>query len=227
MLKFQNRFQKNNHQLPQNFFNSHEFLQQEKKFLEKNSLIKITENDQVIIDIPYSRNDNFCHIQLYSHPFVYLHKTAYQNLKEIIEEAKKQDLKIKIWDCFRPFAVQAFMTDKFPEFVRDGYVSHPNDGIATHVRGIAIDLTLVKNNLDLPMGTQFDSMELKAHHDSPEISAEENFNRQILIKLMTNHGFEIYENEWWHYNLSSPTQYPKIMENFLDLLSNEVKNFLT
>ena len=76
------------------------------------------------------------------------------------------------WLRYRPFEVQAFMADKFPEHVENGYVSHPSEGIATHVRGIAIDLTLIdKNGKDLDMGTGFDEMSEESHHGSKEISA--------------------------------------------------------
>lgn len=59
---------------------------------------------------------------------------------------------------------------------------------------------------------------------------------------MQKSGFEIYKNEWWHYNLKifkydaneeiigaeavADNKYPKIPQGeFLDLLTPEVKNF--
>jgi D-alanyl-D-alanine dipeptidase len=235
--------QENIQSIQEDNFKSTEFLEKEKKFLERNKLSKITKDDDVIIDVPYARVDNFCKMQLYSHPFIYLHEEARDNLVKLVSEAKKLNCKIKIWDGFRPFKVQAFMAQKFPDYVDDGYVSHPKEGIATHVRGIAIDLTLVDANTDkeLDMGTYFDQMDLKAHHGAEALSDEQNHNRDILKNLMIKAGFEIYENEWWHYNLkifdrdnqgeiigaleNEHKKYPKILEDFSELCSVEINEF--
>jgi D-alanyl-D-alanine dipeptidase len=230
-----------------NYFQSSEFLEKEKNFLKKHDLVKIFQDEKILIDyIPYSTNNNFCHEQLYSHPFVYLHQDAFDNLKKASIFAKEKGFKLRIWDAYRPFEAQAFMADKFPKHVENGYVSHPSEGVATHVRGIAIDLTLVdKNGKELDMGTSFDDMSELSHHDSKALSkknkiAEE--NRKILAEIMEKSGFEIYENEWWHYNLKifkydekakiigaeniADKKYPKIPTGeFWDLLTPEVKNF--
>jgi len=228
-------------------FQSTEFLKKEEDFLKKHNLKKITQNEKILIDyVPYATNDNFCHEQLYSHPFIYAHLDAFENLQKASIFAEEKGFKLRIWDAYRPFEAQAFMADKFPEHVENGYVSHPSEGVATHVRGIAIDLTLVdKNGKDLDMGTGFDDMSEQSHHGSRAVSeknkiAEE--NRKILAKIMEKSGFEIYENEWWHYNLkifkydekgeiigaesTADKKYPKIPAGeFFDLLTPEVKNF--
>lgn len=235
--------QVNQEPIEKNYFTSREFLEKEKKFLEKNKLVKITKDDDVIIDAPYARVDNFCKVQLYSHPFIYLHEEAHNNLLKLVNEAKELGYKIKIWDGFRPYKVQAFMAQKFPHYVDDGYVSHPKKGVATHVRGIAIDLTLVdpNTNKELDMGTYFDQMDMKAHHGADGLSDEQNQNRDILKKLMKKTGFEIYENEWWHYNLKifnrdkqgeiigalehEDKKYPRILDDFPELCSKEINEF--
>jgi D-alanyl-D-alanine dipeptidase len=226
------------------YFQSIEFLEKEKVFLKKHDLVKIIHDEKILIDyVPYATKDNFCHQQLYSHPFIYAHQDAFENLQKASKFADEKGFKLRILDAYRPFEVQAFMADKFPEHVENGYVSHPNEGVATHVRGIAIDLTLVdKNGKDLDMGTDFDDMSENSHHGSKEISEEAKKNRQILAEIMQKSGFEIYENEWWHYNLKifkfdekveiigaesiADKKYPKIPEGeFDDLLAPEIKKF--
>jgi len=221
-------------------FQSTEFLEKEKLFLEKHNLVKIIPNEKILIDyVPYATEDNFCHQQLYSHPFIYAHQDAFENLQKASNLAEEKGLKLRIWDAYRPFEVQAFMADKFPEHVEKGYVSHPSEGVATHVRGIAIDLTLVdKKGENLDMGTDFDAMVAESHHGSNNKEAEK--NRKILAEIMQKSGFQIYKNEWWHYNLEifkfdekgeitgaesvADKKYPKIPEGeFLDLLTPEVK----
>ena len=227
------------------YFQSTEFLEKEKSFLEKHNLVKIIQDEKILIDyVPYATKDNFCHQQLYSHPFIYAHRDASENLQKASDLAHEKGFKLRIWDAYRPFEVQAFMADKFPAHVDEGYVSHPSDGIATHVRGIAIDLTLVdKKGENLDMGTDFDAMVAESHHGSKALSEKNKIaekNRQILADIMEKSGFEIYENEWWHYNLKifkkdekgeiigaesiADKKYPKIPQGeFLDLLTPEVK----
>ena len=229
-------------------FQSTEFLKKEKVFLEKHNLVKIIQDEKILIDyVPYATDNNFCHQQLYSHPFIYINRDAFENLQKASKLAEEKGFKIRIWDAYRPFEVQAFMADKFPEHVEKGYVSHPSEGVATHVRGIAIDLTLVdKNGKELDMGTGFDDMSEQSHHGSKAIqekNKEAEKNRKILAEIMEKSGFQIYENEWWHYNLEifkfdekgeiigaesvADKKYPKIPEGeFLDLLSAEIKKFL-
>ena len=229
-------------------FQSTEFLKKEKVFLEKHNLVKIIQDEKILIDyVPYATDNNFCHQQLYSHPFIYINRDAFENLQKASKLAEEKGFKIRIWDAYRPFEVQAFMADKFPEHVEKGYVSHPSEGVATHVRGIAIDLTLVdKNGNELDMGTGFDDMSEQSHHGSKAVSANNKIaekNRKIIAEIMEKSGFQIYENEWWHYNLKifkfdekgeiigaesvADKKYPKIPEGeFLDLLSAEIKKFL-
>jgi D-alanyl-D-alanine dipeptidase len=229
------------------YFQSTEFLEKEKNFLKKHDLVKIIHDKNILVDyVPYATKDNFCHQQLYSHPFIYTHHDAFENLQKASKFADEKGFKLRVWDAYRPFEVQAFMADKFPKHVENGYVSHPNEGVATHVRGIAIDLTLVdKNGKDLDMGTGFDDMSEQSHHGSKALSEKNKIakeNRKILAEIMQKSGFEIYENEWWHYNLKifkyagnseiigaesiADKKYPKIPEGEFDvLLTPEVKKF--
>jgi D-alanyl-D-alanine dipeptidase len=229
------------------YFQSAEFLEKEKAFLAKHTLIKIIQDEKILIDYaPYATKDNFCHQQLYSHTFFYTHRDTHKNLLKASEIAHEKGFRLRIWDAYRPFEVQAFMADKFPEHVKNGFVSNPNEDVATHVRAIAIDLTLVdKNDKELDMGTDFDDMSEQSNHGSSAISENNKIaekNRQILAEIMQKAGFEIYKNEWWHYNLKifkydkktgifsaegvADKKYPKIPEGeFLDLSSLEIKNF--
>lgn len=49
------------------------------------------------------------------------------------------------------------------------------------------------------MGTGFDHFDLKAHTDSPDISAAQRANRQLLVAAMQAEGFANYPMEWWHF----------------------------
>jgi D-alanyl-D-alanine dipeptidase len=174
------------------------------------NLVEITEKKHgVIIDLRYATNDNVCGHKLYSHPFCFLHSDSEKALDKAVELAKAVNLKIKIWDCFRPLEVQKYMFDKFPsDNPNGGFVSNPSGGVIPHCRGAAIDLTLC--NLDgseLEMGTDFDEFSSLAFHGCREISLEAQKNRLTLAGIMSLAGFDFYQNEWWHYQLFNARQY--------------------
>lgn len=225
------------------FYQTSEFSIKEQKFLSHHNLTKILPQDGFLIDkIPYASPNNFCNTQLYSHSFIYLHLATYEKLLIAQKYANQINLKLRLFDGYRPFAVQAFMADKFPHHVRSEYVSHPQDGVATHVRGIAIDLTLCDcDGIDLDMGSAFDEMSPISFHNFKQLSPEIINNRLTLLNIMEKAGFQAYPFEWWHYNLpifkydlnhnfigtitQAQENYPKITDNFIDLLGKDVIEF--
>ena len=71
-----------------------------------------------------------------------------------IDLANKLNLKLKIFDAFRPAEAQWKLWEHTPD---DNFIAHPKKG-SPHSRGVAIDLTLInKNNYELDMGTSFDN----------------------------------------------------------------------
>lgn len=226
------------------FYQTSEFLNKEQNFLSINNLVKISGDKGFLIDkIPYASNNNFCQKQLYSHNFIYLHVDAFEKLIMAQQYAIQENFKIKLFDGYRPYEIQAFMADQFPHHVENGYVSQPKDGVATHVRGIAIDLTLCNSaGVELDMGSSFDEMSKKSFHNYKEFSLTIIKNRQMLLNIMVKAGFQFYPYEWWHYNLpifkydlknnfigtldEAEKKYPKITNCFIDLISDEVKNFI-
>ena len=150
-------------------------------------------------------------------------------LKEVQKEANQMGYGLLVWDAYRPQrAVDNFLrwaaepedgrtkevhypSIKREELLSQGYVAAKS----SHSRGSAIDLTLysLKTNEMLQMGTCFDFMDGKSHHTCETVSKEEKENRQLLCDLMTRHGFVLYENEWWHYNLKEEP-YPETYFDF-------------
>ncbi len=188
------------------------------------NLVEITENDfDVTIDIRYASHNNLCGHPLYSRPFCYLHKSAIEPLKKAIQLTKQQNLKLKIWDCYRPYEVQKYMFDFFKDKMDASmFISDPKNGIKTHCRGVAIDLTLVDvNNQELDMGTYFDEFSIKSFHACKTISTLAQKNRINLLNIMTLAGFNFIPNEWWHYQLFEPTSY-EIIEAPRNMISQQV-----
>ena len=79
-----------------------------------------------------------------------------------------------------------------------GYIAEKSG----HSRGSTIDLTLTDaSGVPLDMGTGFDLMDDRSHHNASGITAEQGRRRAILCAVMAYAGFAPYENEWWHYRL--------------------------
>lgn len=113
------------------------------------------------------------------------------------EELESIGLGLKIWDGFRPMAVQW----KFWELVPDErYVSDPRKG-GRHTRGTAVDVTLItKEGQELIMPSSFDDFSEKAHRNYQGASVEAIQNRELLEKVMEKHGFVGIPSEWWHFD---------------------------
>jgi D-alanyl-D-alanine dipeptidase len=86
---------------------------------------------------------------------------------------------------------------------------------STHTRGSTLDLTIIKSprqhkagaaaeterKYGLDMGTRFDVFDERSFTFSDKISREQQENRQFLVEIMTQNGFENFTMEWWHYTL--------------------------
>ena len=169
---------------------------------------------QPIFDPRYATTNNVCGYQLYDKPLFYLHIDAYQKLLLASKYAYNLNLRLKIFDTYRPLSVQQQMFEHFNTPNYAGFVSNPNGGSIPHCRGVAIDLTLTnKEGIELDMGTDFDDFSELAYHRCNKISLESQKNRLLLLGIMTLAGFDFYSKEWWHYQLFNPRSYDIIPFN--------------
>lgn len=124
-----------------------------------------------------------------------------------------------LWDGYRPQrAVDCFLrwaaqpedgrtkAKHYPniarsEMVAKGYVASQS----SHSRGGAIDLTLYRldTGAQVPMGTDFDFMDVRSHHASKDVTGDEARNRRVLRRIMECSGFAPFACEWWHYTLKN------------------------
>ena len=120
----------------------------------------------------------------------------------------KPGLKIKIFDAYRPTYVQKKLWDTLPD---PSFIAPPKKG-SPHSRGVAIDITLIKNGKELDMGTEFDEFSKLSYHGCLNISKMAYQNRLTLLGIMTDSGWDFYRNEWWHYQLFNSKNY-QIVDN--------------
>jgi D-alanyl-D-alanine dipeptidase len=159
----------------------------------------------LIVDLVYATALNVSGQAIYARPLCLIHRDAEVRLREAMRLAATMDLRLKIFDAFRPEEAQWRLWDTAPD---QAYVADPRLG-SNHTRGIAVDLTLVNaQGAELDMGTEFDDMTVLSHHFSQQVSPLAQGNRVLLLKVMQGAGFEPIPHEWWHYALPGHEQYP-------------------
>ncbi len=174
------------------------------------NLVEITVPDyDVLLEIAYATADNFTGKPVYKAAKCFLHENAALKLNHAIELAAALDLKIKLFDAFRPSEAQWKLWDHTPD---SHFLADPRRG-SPHSRGVAIDLTLCdKEGRELNMGTGFDEFTPLSHHGNLEVSQEAQTNRHLLMGIMTTAGWDFYKNEWWHYQLFQSRDYPLLSD---------------
>lgn len=150
----------------------------------------------------YADTANFMHAKIYPCARCYLRPEVGYALIKAGRYAESKNLKLVIYDCYRPYGYQQKMYD----IVNDPrYVAPPGKG-SNHNRGAAVDLTLAdKDGKILDMGNKFDDFSQLSHYASPHISAAAQRNRKLLRKIMVRAGFVPYNNEWWHFDYKKKT----------------------
>lgn len=168
------------------------------------------------LDLRYASKNNFMHKKLYP-PIqtTYLRKAAVDKLTKVQIELMSNDLGLKIFDAYRPYAV----TEKLWEPVQDDrYAADPKKG-SGHNRGIAVDLTIIslKTNKELDMGTGFDNFSDSAHQSFINLPDTVLQNRKLLRLIMEKYGFTALETEWWHYYLPNAKDFELLDISFKKL----------
>lgn len=181
-----------------------------------------------ILDIRYHGKYNFVGTRIdgYEEPVALITKKAASALRKASDEFRKKGYKIKIYDAYRPQqAVDHFVRwSKDPSDTAMKPVFYPNIQKSTifsrgyvarksrHSRGSTVDMTLVdlKTGQDIDMGGVFDYFGGVSHTISDRITPAQQQNRLLLRDIMTQHGFQPVQGEWWHFTLRNepyPTTY--------------------
>ncbi|TGL63726.1 M15 family metallopeptidase [Leptospira sarikeiensis] len=175
----------------------------------ENGLVNVKDIDPSLeIDLRYSTSDNFTGSIIYPFRICLLRKETAEKLKEANSEFKTLGYRIKIWDGYRPPYAQRILWDKVPN---PRYVGDPNKGGSIHNRGGAVDLTLIdsKGN-ELEMPSAYDEFSYKASPIRKDLDVRVSSNLEVLVGVLTKHGFKQISSEWWHYNDGNAKVYPLV-----------------
>ena len=157
-------------------------------------------SNDFVYDMKYATADNFLKAKVYDCAECFLRFKTVKALMEANDSFIRMGYKIKLFDCYRPLDIQKKMWKIVPN---PSYVADPSKG-SIHNRGGAVDITLVDaTGKELDMGTPFDFFGVEAGHNYANLSQEIKNNRGLLKTVMIEKGFNIFDSEWWHYNLKS------------------------
>ena len=176
------------------------------------TLIRIAPPEfDVELALAYATPGNLTGKAIYRHPACWLHTDAAAALVRAITLAAELDLRLCIFDAYRPVEAQWVLWRHNPD---PDFLADPRRG-SPHSRGIAIDLTLQRrvDGSGLDMGTGFDDFSERAFHNCATLAVESRRNRFLLLGLMASAGWDHYLNEWWHYQLYNPRAYPLLWDS--------------
>lgn len=139
--------------------------------------------------------------------------------KKLIEATNylSHGYQFSIKEAYRPLSLQRrFFEDAF-NYYKTQYPLKNDDEIyeltcqyvapvkvAGHLTGGAIDITLLKNGIEIDMGSGFNDTPIEPENltymHSDYINAIAKANRKILTDCMEKVGFINYPPEWWHWS---------------------------
>jgi zinc D-Ala-D-Ala dipeptidase len=172
---------------------------------------------ELIVAAPYATEDNFFKTKFYPAQEAYLRRAVAEKLLRVQRKLQAQGMALKLWDGYRPLAVQKAMWKVMPN---PDYVADPAKG-SRHNRGAAVDVTLVDAaGKELVMPTKYDDFSPQAHRDAvvSEVAAK---NRATLRSAMEAEGFTCLPTEWWHYDASGWEQFPIMDLNFTEITASK------
>jgi len=159
-------------------------------------LIKVIPS--IRLDIRYATTNNFTNKVVYPSARCFLQEEAANALAEVQKELSAQGLGLKVFDGYRPLAIQRIFWNICSD---ERYVANPAKG-SKHNRGSAVDLTLIdlKTGNELVMPSGYDDMSEKAHRNYDAMTDEAKKNCKLLEDSMIKHGFIALPTEWWHFD---------------------------
>lgn len=162
-------------------------------FVELNSYIP-----EMLIAMPYASSGNICGRPLYGSNTSYLRKSTADKLRIAVKLAAEQGYRLKLWDGYRPHAVQEALWQANPN---PDCLVNPATGYSLHTRGSAVDVTLTDlDGHDILMPSAYDDFTALADRDFSDVSGRQAADARILEIIMQSAGFTSIYSEWWHFN---------------------------
>jgi zinc D-Ala-D-Ala dipeptidase len=154
-----------------------------------------------LLRIGYATADNFTGAPLpgYGAPGAWLRDDAARALAEAARALAEQQLRLVVFDAYRPRRASAAMVawtraQGRGDLLEDGYIAPRSQ----HNRGVAIDVGLCDADGSLlDMGSAWDHFGAESRLGAARGVAA--LHRAVLHRAMRAAGFHPYTAEWWHF----------------------------
>lgn len=179
------------------------------------SLVPVSAYNQSIrVEMPYSTSENFFGKKLYSSETCVVHDKVARALANVQEELLPYNLGIKVWDAYRPKAIEQEMAgllevDHFEKEIKF---------IGMHSRAMSVDVTLVSDmGMEVLMPSGYDHFGEKAKSSCSDLSEDAIFHRMLLEVVMRKHGFTPSSLIWWHFDYEGALDSPQLDWTFAEI----------
>lgn len=176
------------------------------------------------LDIRYAKSENFFGQKVYPEARCLLRPEAAAQLvrAQAWLDRHRFGTVLLLKDCYRPHAIQWVLWNAVKNTPKRRYVANPGGKIGSiHSYGLAVDLTLSRDGVELDMGTAYDHLGRAAEprHEAAllargRLSATHVENRKTLRAALRAAGFTGISREWWHFNAAPRSivkaKYPRL-----------------
>ena len=177
--------------------------------LREPDLVDLTALDPTIrLDVRYATDNNFLGTPFYTSARALMQRPAAEAVVRAHQALEPFGLGLLIHDAYRPWYVTKMFYDATPPESR-GFVANPRSG-SKHNRGCAVDLTLCDRETGEPiqMVAGYDEFSDRASAFYPGGTSRQRWHRALLRDVMEEQGFDVIDNEWWHFDYKDWRSYP-------------------
>ncbi len=171
-----------------------------KMHLPGTDLVNLANFDPTLrIALQYKEAHNFAGRPLYHSDFpCLLHRNTAKRLKKANHLLQKKNLRLVIWDAYRPHETQLALWHACGH--DDRYVANPMRHPSLHSHGCAVDVSLESlDGTPAAVPTKFDEFSSLAASDYPHPNPVVRENMNHLKESMWAAGFGTLPHEWWHF----------------------------
>jgi D-alanyl-D-alanine dipeptidase/CubicO group peptidase (beta-lactamase class C family) len=186
--------------------------------LRKPDLVEVHELEPTTkLDVRYATANNFMGAPFYDEPRFFLQRPAANALIRAHRKLAEHGFGIVLIDGYRPWYATRMFYDAVPPETRP-FVADPSQG-SRHNRGCAADITMFEletgNIVDMP--GRYDEPSSRSSPLYLGGTSLQRWRRDLLKQAMEAEGFDVYLNEWWHFDYGQWRQYPIMNVDFAQI----------
>jgi zinc D-Ala-D-Ala dipeptidase len=187
------------------------------QFREPDLVELVSLDPSIHLDIRYATPNNLTGRAVYPEARAFLQRPAAEAIVRVSAALKASGYGLAVFDAYRPWAITKVFWDVTPADKKK-FVADPAVG-SKHNRGCAVDLTLydLKTGREVEMPSEFDEMTDRSAAAYPGGPADRRARRDVLRRAMEAEGFEVYPDEWWHFDYRDWQKYRIQNVSFADI----------